>query len=194
MGIPVPNDSLGVLQDAHWSGGGFGYFPTYLLGTVLSVQIWEKARAAIPGRRGADRARRVRRAARLAAREHLLARPQAHSGGDRRARRRRPDRPAALPRVPARQARRSELDRDGEVGAPLACEHICQRLDARPRRRACSAPSRRCSSARSCVQAGAVHALRDERVVDVADGEDANVEGTGSPATARGYPDPSSRS
>ena len=48
MGIPVPNDALGVLQDAHWSGGGFGYFPTYLLGTVLSVQIWEKARAAIP--------------------------------------------------------------------------------------------------------------------------------------------------
>ena len=47
MGIPVPNDALGVLQDAHWSGGGFGYFPTYLLGTVLSVQIWEKARAAI---------------------------------------------------------------------------------------------------------------------------------------------------
>lgn len=48
MGIAVPNDQLGVLQDAHWSGGGFGYFPTYLLGTVLSVQIWEKARAAIP--------------------------------------------------------------------------------------------------------------------------------------------------
>jgi carboxypeptidase Taq len=48
VGIPVPNDALGVLQDAHWSGGGFGYFPTYLLGTVLSVQIWEKARAAIP--------------------------------------------------------------------------------------------------------------------------------------------------
>ena len=48
MGIAVPNDTLGVLQDAHWSGGSFGYFPTYLLGTVLSVQIWEKARAAIP--------------------------------------------------------------------------------------------------------------------------------------------------
>src|SRR5262245_5547060 len=48
MGIPVPNDALGVLQDAHWSGGGFGYFPTYLLGTVLSVQIWEKVREAIP--------------------------------------------------------------------------------------------------------------------------------------------------
>jgi carboxypeptidase Taq len=48
VGIPVPSDALGVLQDAHWSGGGFGYFPTYLLGTVLSVQIWEKARAEIP--------------------------------------------------------------------------------------------------------------------------------------------------
>jgi carboxypeptidase Taq len=48
FGIAVPNDRLGVLQDAHWSDGSFGYFPTYLLGTVLSVQIWEKARAAIP--------------------------------------------------------------------------------------------------------------------------------------------------
>jgi carboxypeptidase Taq len=48
MGISVPNDSVGVLQDAHWSGAGFGYFPTYLLGSVLSVQIWEKVRAALP--------------------------------------------------------------------------------------------------------------------------------------------------
>jgi len=48
MGIAVPDDRLGVLQDAHWSGGGFGYFPTYLLGTVLSVQIWKQAHAAIP--------------------------------------------------------------------------------------------------------------------------------------------------
>src|SRR5262249_2429738 len=48
VGISVPNDAQGVLQDAHWSGGGFGYFPTYLLGTVLSVQIWEQARQAVP--------------------------------------------------------------------------------------------------------------------------------------------------
>ena len=48
MGIAVPDDAHGVLQDAHWSGGGFGYFPTYLLGTVLSVQIWERLRAEIP--------------------------------------------------------------------------------------------------------------------------------------------------
>ena len=48
MGIAVPNDAMGVLQDSHWSSGSFGYFPTYLLGTVLSVQIWETVRAAIP--------------------------------------------------------------------------------------------------------------------------------------------------
>jgi carboxypeptidase Taq len=47
VGLSVPDDRLGVLQDSHWSGASFGYFPTYLIGTVLSVQIWEKARAAI---------------------------------------------------------------------------------------------------------------------------------------------------
>jgi carboxypeptidase Taq len=47
VGLEVPNDGVGVLQDSHWAGGLFGYFPTYLLGSVLSVQIWEEARAAI---------------------------------------------------------------------------------------------------------------------------------------------------
>jgi carboxypeptidase Taq len=44
LGIEVPNNALGVLQDVHWSRGGFGYFPTYSLGNVISVQIWEKLR------------------------------------------------------------------------------------------------------------------------------------------------------
>jgi carboxypeptidase Taq len=48
LGLEVPNDTLGVLQDSHWSTGYLGYFPTYLLGSVLSVQIWERAAAAIP--------------------------------------------------------------------------------------------------------------------------------------------------
>ena len=48
VGLEVPDDRLGVLQDMHWSMGYFGYFPTYLIGSVLSVQIWEKAREAIP--------------------------------------------------------------------------------------------------------------------------------------------------
>ena len=49
LGLKVPEDRLGVLQDVHWSCGYFGYFPTYQLGNVMSVQIWEAAQAALPG-------------------------------------------------------------------------------------------------------------------------------------------------
>lgn len=48
LGVDVPDDAHGVLQDVHWSEGLFGYFPDYLLGTVLSVQIWEKMLGDIP--------------------------------------------------------------------------------------------------------------------------------------------------
>jgi carboxypeptidase Taq len=48
LGVDVPDDRLGVLQDVHWSGGSFGYFPTYQLGNVVSVQIWERVREALP--------------------------------------------------------------------------------------------------------------------------------------------------
>ncbi|NLG73998.1 MAG: carboxypeptidase M32 [Chloroflexi bacterium] len=41
LGITPPNDSEGVLQDVHWSGGSIGYFPTYALGNLISVQLWE---------------------------------------------------------------------------------------------------------------------------------------------------------
>jgi carboxypeptidase Taq len=43
LGVEVPNDARGVLQDMHWAAGGLGYFPTYSLGNVISVQIWERA-------------------------------------------------------------------------------------------------------------------------------------------------------
>ena len=42
------DDAHGVLQDVRWSGGSFGYFPTYLLGTIASVQIGEKVRSELP--------------------------------------------------------------------------------------------------------------------------------------------------
>jgi carboxypeptidase Taq len=42
LGITPPNDSVGVLQDVHWSGGMIGYFPTYALGNLASVQLWDK--------------------------------------------------------------------------------------------------------------------------------------------------------
>jgi len=48
LGVGVPDDARGVLQDIHWSGGMLGYFPTYSLGNIISAQIWEKALAALP--------------------------------------------------------------------------------------------------------------------------------------------------
>ena len=40
LGIDVPSDTLGVLQDTHWSGGSFGYFPTYAYGSAISAQLY----------------------------------------------------------------------------------------------------------------------------------------------------------
>jgi carboxypeptidase Taq len=48
LGIEVPNDTEGVLQDVHWSGGSIGYFPTYALGNLISAQIWEKITSELP--------------------------------------------------------------------------------------------------------------------------------------------------
>jgi carboxypeptidase Taq len=49
LGITPPSDTLGILQDVHWSGGMLGYFPTYTLGNLLSVALYEAAVAAHPG-------------------------------------------------------------------------------------------------------------------------------------------------
>ncbi|HHW11122.1 MAG TPA: carboxypeptidase M32 [Firmicutes bacterium] len=43
LGIKPANDAEGVLQDVHWAQGYFGYFPTYTLGSVFSVQLWQAA-------------------------------------------------------------------------------------------------------------------------------------------------------
>jgi carboxypeptidase Taq len=48
LGIDVPSDAQGVLQDVHWSSGNFGYFPTYALGNILAAQIWERFVADVP--------------------------------------------------------------------------------------------------------------------------------------------------
>ena len=48
LGVEVPGDADGVLQDVHWSAGGIGYFPTYALGNVISLQIWEHVRRELP--------------------------------------------------------------------------------------------------------------------------------------------------
>ncbi len=39
LGIDVPSDSQGCLQDSHWSGGSIGYFPSYALGSAYGPQL-----------------------------------------------------------------------------------------------------------------------------------------------------------
>jgi carboxypeptidase Taq len=41
LGLVPPNDKMGVLQDVHWSSGYLGYFSTYALGNLVSVQLWD---------------------------------------------------------------------------------------------------------------------------------------------------------
>ncbi|MGN7357161.1 carboxypeptidase M32 [Paenibacillus sp. SAF-054] len=48
LGITPPNDSLGVLQDVHWSGGMFGYFASYSLGNMYAAQIMNTMKKELP--------------------------------------------------------------------------------------------------------------------------------------------------
>ncbi|BAV08587.1 carboxypeptidase Taq Metallo peptidase. MEROPS family M32 [Filimonas lacunae] len=48
LGIKVPDDRTGCLQDVHWSHGSFGYFPTYSMGSFYAAQFWTKAQKDIP--------------------------------------------------------------------------------------------------------------------------------------------------
>jgi carboxypeptidase Taq len=48
LGVTPPSDTEGVLQDIHWSQGGIGYFPDYLLGSMLSSRLWDAMISAHP--------------------------------------------------------------------------------------------------------------------------------------------------
>lgn len=48
LGVKVPDDRLGCLQDVHWPSGGWGYFPTYTLGAMTAAQIFDAACTAVP--------------------------------------------------------------------------------------------------------------------------------------------------
>jgi carboxypeptidase Taq len=45
LGVEVPDDRSGVLQDIHWAAGSFGYFPSYALGCLIAAQLWERLEA-----------------------------------------------------------------------------------------------------------------------------------------------------
>lgn len=47
LGVEVPNDKDGVLQDSHWSGGSIGYFPSYALGTAYGAQFLKKMKETV---------------------------------------------------------------------------------------------------------------------------------------------------
>jgi carboxypeptidase Taq len=55
LGLKVPDDARGCLQDIHWSLGGLGYFPTYTLGNLNAAQLFKTALAEIPDGREALR-------------------------------------------------------------------------------------------------------------------------------------------
>lgn len=44
LGVDVPDDTHGILQDSHWAGGMFGYFPSYSLGSAYASQILARMR------------------------------------------------------------------------------------------------------------------------------------------------------
>jgi carboxypeptidase Taq len=49
LAVEVPDVADGALQDMHWAAGHIGYFSTYALGNVISVQLWERLRRDLPG-------------------------------------------------------------------------------------------------------------------------------------------------
>ena len=52
LGVTVPDDKRGALQDVHWGHGSFGYFPTYSLGSFYAAQFFAKAKEEITGLEG----------------------------------------------------------------------------------------------------------------------------------------------
>jgi carboxypeptidase Taq len=48
LGLEIPNDAVGCLQDIHWAGCSVGYFPTYTLGNLYAAQLFDQAREDMP--------------------------------------------------------------------------------------------------------------------------------------------------
>jgi carboxypeptidase Taq len=48
LGLEVPSDTFGPLQDIHWSIGAIGYFPTYTIGNLMSAQLWDRLTRDLP--------------------------------------------------------------------------------------------------------------------------------------------------
>ena len=69
--IDTPGD--GPMQDVHWPGGAFGYFPSYTLGAMMAAQQWAAIAAEFPAVEERIRQWQVRHSQRMAARQNLVA-------------------------------------------------------------------------------------------------------------------------
>ena len=49
LGLKVPDDRRGCLQDIHWYGGAYGYFPMYLVGAMIAAQLFKTVREKVAG-------------------------------------------------------------------------------------------------------------------------------------------------
>ena len=107
LGVTVPDDRRGALQDIHWAFGEFGYFPTYALGTIAAAQLWQAARADLPDLDASLEAGEHGAAARLAGRARPPPRPPAGARRAAAARHRLELRPRPPAGPPAGEARRA---------------------------------------------------------------------------------------
>ena len=48
LGVTPSNNSEGILQDIHWAGGSFGYFPSYAIGSAIGAQIYAYMKKTVP--------------------------------------------------------------------------------------------------------------------------------------------------
>ena len=105
LGIPVPTTRSASFRTCTGRGGGFGYFPTYSLGNIISVQIWEKVLSEIPDLPDQFEQGEFGQLHDWLRTQPVRARPQVHAAGDARARRRRPDRRRPVRPLPEGEAR-----------------------------------------------------------------------------------------
>ncbi len=102
LGLDVPNDRLGVLQDVHWSSGQIGTFCNYTIGNVMAGQLFETAVQDTRVSTGLS-TRRLHAAARVDDRPRAPARPPLHAQRAAPARHRPSARSRALHRAPHQQ-------------------------------------------------------------------------------------------
>ncbi len=48
LGVEVPSNADGVMQDVHWAAGLIGYFPGYAIGNLIAGQLWERVQVELP--------------------------------------------------------------------------------------------------------------------------------------------------